>query len=603
MRAPTRGQFDPEERRARPVGRAAMVCALAAALAGCGGHPRAPEPPQAPADAPESSGTSEPRVGGTITLSATADPKSFNPIVAMETSTTAVTGLIFEGLTRTNGITTEVEPALAESWEVSEDGLRWIFRLRRDVSWSDGMPFTSEDVVFTYRDLIFNLQVPSSSRDIFTIEGRPIEVRAVDPHTVEFVTATPFAPFLRALGQEILPAHRLRRAVAAGTFASTLGLDTPPEDIIGTGPFRLIEYLPGQYARFVRNERYWRRDADGRALPYLEEVRMMFVQSPDVALLKFQEGELDLYSLRSSDYKILKPGERAGGYTVFELGPAFGTNFLVFNQNRSANPETGRAAVPPHKLAWFTDRAFRRAVARAIDKPGIIEIVMDGLGYPQHGPMSPSAGAFYTPDVPAYPYDVARARAALAEAGYRDTDGDGIVEDPGGRKVEFTLFTNADNTDRVQIANLIRKDLERLGFKVHFTQLEFNALVTKLNATYDWDAIIIGLTGGIEPHFGKNVWHSSGHLHMWHPRQPEPAAPWEAEIDRIFDRAVQELDPAARKALYDRWQVIVAEELPVIYTVLPPALTAVRDRFGNLRPTAFGGALHNLEELYVLDGQ
>ncbi|MFH1227427.1 MAG: ABC transporter substrate-binding protein, partial [Planctomycetota bacterium] len=145
----------------------------------------------------------------------------------------------------------------------------------------------------------------------------------------------------------------------------------------------------------------------------------------------------------------------------------------------------------------------------------------------------------------------------------------------------------------------IRKDLESIGLKVHFTQLEFNNLVKKMDSTYDWDAIMLGLTGGIEPHFGNNVWQSSGHLHMWYPRQSKPATKWEARIDDIYNLGVQEMDRNKRKALYDEWQRIVAEEVPFIYTVIPANIFAVRNKFGNLHPTSYGGAFHNLEEIYV----
>ncbi len=537
--------------------------------------------------------------GGRITLAIMAEPKSFNPIMAKETSTTAITGYLFEGLTRTNAQTTEVEPHLAHAWEVSPDGLRWIFHLRTDVQWSDGKPFTSEDVVFTFNDLINNPEIPSSAGDIFRIDGQPIQVRALDAATVEFILPKPFAPFLRAMAQEIVPAHKLRDQVKAGTFTSAWGLDTPLADLVGTGPFKLAEYRPAEYARFERNPNYWRKSAAGERLPYLNEVKLMVVQTEDVALLKFQEGELDAYSLRGSDYKILKPQEAQGHFTVYELGPDFGTSFLCFNQNPRVNPETGQAFLSPEKQRWFTDIAFRRASAHAIDKASIINIVMDGLGYPQESAMSPSAGFFYNASVPIYPYDIAKAKQILQDAGYIDRDGDGIIEDAQGAAVKFTLVTNAQNTQRVQIANVIRKDLESLGMQVTFMQLEFNTLVSKLNATFDWDAVLLGFTGGIEPHFGRNVWHSSGHLHMWSPNQDAPVTEWESEIDRLFDAGVQELDEAKRKVLYDRWQVIVAEQLPLIYTVLAPEITAVRNRFGNLKPTAYGGALHNIEELYV----
>jgi len=533
------------------------------------------------------------KYGGSLVLSSINDPKSFNPIVAKETSTTEITSYFFEGLTRTNGITTEVEPNLAESWERSVDGLKWTFNLRKDIYWSDGEPFTGEDVVFTFDQLIYNPDIPTSSRDIFTIDGKIFKVEAKDKHTVEFTLPVKFAPFLRSMSQEILPKHILEDAVKRDEFNHTWGVDTDPKEIVGTGPFLLEEYRSGERIILKRNPKYWRKDRKGSRLPYLEKIIYLIVQSQDTGLLKFQEGELDYYSLRGSDYPILKREERDGNFTIYETGPAFGTNFLFFNLNSEY--------VSKEKLSWFSNTRFRQAVAYAIDKKSIINIVMNGLGYPQCSSMSPSAGYFYNPDVIRYEYSLDKAKEILGEEGFRDSNNDGVLEDSEGNDVEFNLFTNSGNTVRLKIAEIIRKDLQNIGFKVHFTQLEFNNLVTKLDSTYEWDAIILGLTGGIEPHFGKNVWHSSGHLHMWYPRQKEPHTAWEAGIDEIFNKGVQELDRVKRKKLYDEWQRIVAENLPLIYTVLPARLFAIRNRFGNLYPTAFGRGFHNLEEIYVVN--
>jgi peptide/nickel transport system substrate-binding protein len=538
------------------------------------------------------------RYGGKLVLATTSDPKSFNPILAKETSTTVITNLIFEGLTRINGITTEVEPNLALSWQRSQDGLEWTFRLRQDVFWSDGARFTAEDVVFTFNSLIFNPAIPTSSRDIFTIRGKTIKVEKLDDFTVRFRLPAKFAPFLRAMAQEILPQHLLKKYTQESKFNSAWGLDSKPEEIVGTGPFMLADYVPGQKVELVRNPAYWKRDRKGRQLPYLERVIFLIVQNQDTMLLKFQDGELDYYPLRGQDYPLLKPLEKKGNFTIYRTGPAFGSNFLVFNQNKGRDA-SGRPFVDPKKLAWFSSKGFRQAVAYSIDRRSIIDIVMNGLGYPQYSPLSPSAGFFYNPEVKRYEYDPRKAREILKKEGFADRDGDGFLEDKQGNVIEFNLFTNSGSTQRVKIAAIIRKDLENLGFKVNFMQLEFNNLVTKLDSTFDWDAVILGLTGGIEPHFGKNVWNSGGHLHLWFPRQTSPATRWEAEIDEIFERGVQELDPQKRKALYDRWQEIVAEEVPLIYTVLPETLFAVRDKFGNLYPSAYGGAFHNLEEIYV----
>jgi len=544
-------------------------------------------------------GTSSAKQGGELILASASDPKSFNPIVAKEVSTTAVTGLMFEGLTKTNGKTLEVEPDLAVSWDKDEAGRVWTFHLRRNVRWSDGEPFSADDVVFTFNRLVYNLAIPTSARDIFTIEGKKLKVEKVDEFTVKFTLPVKFAPFLRSMGMEILPKHILEKSVNEGKFSYTWGLDAKPKDIVGTGPFKLEKYLPGERVVLTRNSYYWQKDSQGTRLPYLDKVIFVIVQNPDVALLQFQEGKLDFYSLRGEDYAILKPQEKKGNFTVFNTGPAFGTNFLVFNQNTSLNPKTGRHYIGEKKLRWFTNLKFRKAVVFAIDKQSIIDIVMNGLGFPQYSSMSPSAGYFYTPDVEKYEYNIDKAKALLKEARIYDRDNDGFAEDDKGNRIEFNLFTNANSTVRIKIANIIRKDLESLGFKVNFVPLEFNQLVSKIDSTYDWDAVMIGLTGGIEPHFGSNVWKSSGHLHMWYPRQKKPATEWEAEIDSIFNRAAQELDRKKRKELYDKWQMIVSEDLPLIYTVLPANIFAVRDKFGNLDPTSYGGAFYNIERIYV----
>jgi len=318
-----------------------------------------------------------------------------------------------------------------------------------------------------------------------------------------------------------------------------------------------------------------------------------------VALLKFVEGTTDSVSVRGMDYPYIKPLERKKNFTVYDLGPDMGSQFLFFNQNPGKNPKTNEPFVEPHKWKWFTNVEFRRAVAHAIDKKKIIEIVKNGLGYPQYSPMGPGSGFFHNAAVTKNQFDLGKAKSILNGAGFEDRDGDGYLEDPEGKRVEFNLYTNAGNTERVDIAAIIRSDLEKIGMKVNFKSMEFNTLVGKLTSTFEWEAIVLGLTGGIEPHFGKNVWTSAGQLHMWYPRQETPATAWEKRIDEIFIAGVQELDEDNRKILYDEYQQIVADNVPLIYTVLSARITAVRNKFGNLKPTNYGGVFHNIEEIYV----
>ncbi|MDD5584581.1 MAG: ABC transporter substrate-binding protein [Candidatus Omnitrophica bacterium] len=530
-----------------------------------------------------------------LVLSVTSDPKSFNPVTAQEASTTQIISYIFEGLIRADPLTLEVLPNLATRWE-TEDGLRWIFHLRNDVFWSDGKKFTAQDVVFTFNDLIYNTDIPTSSRDIFLLEGKKIRVEKIDDYTVRFTLPSLFAPFLRALSQEILPAHKYAGLVKDKKFAFSLGLDSRAEDIIGTGPFRLKKYLPGERVVLEKNPYYWKKDACNQKLPYFEKIVLIIVPNRDTELLKFMEGETDYYGLRAQDIGILGPKQASNTFTLYNAGPNFSSMFLVLNQDTEINPKTNKPFVTPHKLQWFRDKNFRKAIAYAIDRKKIITIALFELGIPQYSAESPANKVFYTPDVVQYSYEPERAKQLLSALGLSDRNNDGMLEDIQGNAVEINFFTNADNTERTQIASLIQKDLERIGIKINFLPLDFNNLVNKLLNSHDWEMILIGLTGTIEPYFGKNVWSYKGTMHMWNPTG-KALEPYEEEIESIFNESVKTLDEQKRKELFWRFQKIVSEELPMIYTVIPYSLYAITNKFGNCYPT-IAGAFPEIEYLY-----
>lgn len=530
----------------------------------------------------------EPKYGGSFIEGATSDPKSFNPVIAKETSTTNVTGLIFEGLTQMNPFTTEIEPLLAKSWEFSKDGKVWTFYLRDDIKWSDGKPFTADDVVFTYNQLYYNKTIPASARDILTIEGKDIKVEKTDNLTVKFTLPKPFAPLLSALGMDILPKHILEPVVKADKFNSHWGIDAQPAQIIGTGPFMLSEYVPSQRIILKKNPNYWKKDKKGNKLPYLDNIVMLVVPDLNSSLLKFQSGETDFLGLQQGDYAVLKPLESKGNFTIYNAGPTLSTTFLIFNQNPKK--------IPDHKWKWFTNQRFRQAIAHVIDKETIINNVMFGFAFPQDAAMTPTARFFHNPNVRKYEYSLEKAKKILLDAGFNYKSG--ILHDKDGNIVEFTILTNAENNERVNIGNIIRADIQKLGIKVSLQPIQFNSLVTKLNSTFDWEGVIIGLTGGVEPHNGKNVWYSSGQLHMWYPKQQKPATAWEAEIDKLFDEGASELDSEKRKKIYWKWQEIVAEQAPVIYTVTPAALYSVRNNVGGIKQTALAGVIPYIEEIY-----
>ncbi|MDD3726291.1 MAG: ABC transporter substrate-binding protein [Candidatus Ratteibacteria bacterium] len=526
-----------------------------------------------------------------LVLSTPSDPKSFNPIIAKETSTTEITQFIFEGLTRIDGVTLKVKPSLAKRWEVDSTGKIWKFFLRDDVKWNDGCDFTAEDVVFTYNRLIYNPSIPTSSRDVLSVDGRPFVVRKIDRYTVEFILPERFAPFLQLMSQEILPSHKVGPAIEKGISTSWWGVNERPENIVGTGPFRIKEYRPAEWLILEKNPYYWKKDNEGNQLPYIQKIVFLIIADVNMSLLKFKAGEIDIVSIRGQDYPLLEAFQEQQNFTIYKLGPSLGSEFLTLNQNI-------KAPLPDYKKVWFRNRNFRQAIAYAIDKGDIIRNVYGGFAVPQDGPLNASCGFFYSPSVKRYPYNIKKAEEILKAEGFYKIGG--ALFDKRHNPVEFTILTNSNSFERIQIASIIQDDLKKLGIKVNLLPVEFNTLVSKISVTKDWEAIIIGLTGGIEPHGGKNVWHTKGQLHLWNLEPDEKnITGWERDIDAIFEEGAKELDPDRRKKLYDRWQQIVSEELPLIYTVSPEVMIGVRNKFEDLKPSVYGGVLHNIEEIKI----
>ena len=535
--------------------------------------------------------------GGTITTATIGKPLTFNLALSNDAYSSGLLSYLFEGLTETSWLTDQVEPLLAESWEHSDDGLTWTFHLRDDVRWHDGEAFTAQDVEFTFNRIIYNADIPTSTRAAFQFryldaagewQVAPMTVTTIDDHTVQFVLPTPFAPFLRSMGTAIYPRHILEPHVDDGTFNEVWGVDSDPSDVIGTGPYTIESYTPEERVTLVRNPDYWLRDAEGNNLPYIERIVNLLVPTIEDDFEKFRAGEVDAYGMRGQDFAVLEPEQESGNFTIHRRGPAFGTVFLGFNLNTGSDDETGEPYVPPEMLAWFSNVEFRRAVAHSIDKARIIEEVQHGLGYPQASSISPAAGDFHNPDVRRYDYDIEGANAILDGLGWMDGDGDGFREDAEGNPISFKLVTNVDNDVRARVAAIIDEGLDMIGIDARFEPIEFGDLVGQLTGTYDWEAMIVGLTGGTEPHFGMAVWHSSESLHLWHPNQEAPATEWEAEIDAAYVQGYQELNHEQRVEHYHRAQAIVAEQLPLIYTTLSERLSAVRNVFGNTTPTLYG---------------
>ena len=549
-----------------------------------------------------------------LVLGILSDPKTFNAALSQESPN--IFGETYEGLLGNDGLTGELEPALAESLpEISEDKLRITFTLKPDLKWSDGEPLTIDDVVFTFQDIYLNEKIPASLRDILRIgeTGALPTVKKLDDRRVEFTLPEPFSPILRALSASILPEHSLRKYVEAidtkgnPKFLSIWGTDTPPEEIVVNGLYRVKEYIPSQRLIFERNPYYWRKDWQGNSQPYIEQLVWQIVENQDTQLLQFRSGGLNSITVQPQYFSLLKREEDRGNFTIYEDGPDTGTLFISFNLNKGKNPD-GTPLVDPIKSAWFNNLNFRKAVAYAIDRPTMINNIYRGLGGLQHSPISVPSPYYLPPEkgLPTYEYDVEKAKQLLKESGFTYNDRDELLDNKGNR-VRFTLVTNAGNQVREAIGAQIKQDLSKIGIQVDFTPIDFNTLVTKLSKTLDWESHIIGFTGGIEPHGGSTIWSTQGRLHAFNQNRDDPpivgreVTDWEKEIEQLYIKGAQEFDEEKRKEIYAKSQVLAQENLPFIYLVNPLSMAAVRNNIENLKYSVLGGAYWNLYELKLND--
>jgi len=553
---------------------ALVLCAASTACRGGGGEDRL-------------------RRGDRLVTATISDPKTFNPLISVDAASSEATDKLFDPLVRLDPKTTLPEPILAERWEHDEAGTTWTFHLRDGVTWHDGTPFTAADVAFTF-DAIYDPSVPNSVKHILTIGGERIRTEVVDPRTIRLHLKEPFAPLLNSIGFDILPKHVLGDALADKRFVQQWGIDTPPERLIGTGAYRMVRYVPSQFLQYERNPTYWMRDEDGTQLPKLATQTLLIVPDQNTIYLKFLDNQLHYYAPRPEEIDDVRTRSERLGVAVERIGLDTGMLFVSFNRN-PAHYVQGERRDP--RLDWFTDPKFLTAIAHSVDAPSMVRNTFFGYGQPAVSLISPENKLFANPNLTPYAYDLERAKALLEEGGYADRDGDGVREDARGNPLTFDLSTNAGNQVRERLCSILKEDWTKLGIRVNYRPLEFSTLVEKLSTNFDWDSMVMGFTGGVEPHNSANLLKSSGNLHMWHPNQPKPATAWEAEIDRELDLGARELDLEKRKQHYWKIQEILHRELPLIQLVRQERFVAFKSYLDHFEPTVWG--LYKSERIAV----
>jgi peptide/nickel transport system substrate-binding protein len=540
-----------------------------------------------------------------------SDPKTFNAVLSQESPN--VFGLIYEGLIKENPLTGKIEPALAESWQISEDKMKITFTLKKNLKWSDGKPLTADDVVFTYNQLYLNQEIPSADRDVLKVGKSQTlpTVKKLNNLQVEFSISEPFAPFLQSTGLSILPAHILREKVEKRDgegnllFLSTWNTGTPPAEIIANGPYKLESYATSQRVVFTKNPYYWQQDQAGNQLPYIDKIIWEIVESTDTSFLQFRSGSLDSIGVTPEYFSLLKKEEKRGDFTIYNGGPAYGMVFMAFNLNEGKRD--GKPLVDPIKSKWFNNVNFRKAIAFGIDRQRMVNNIYRGLGAVQNSPISVQS-PYYDSTIKGYEYNPKLAKELLKKEGFK-YDQKGQLLDSENNQVRFSLLTNAGNKIRESLGSQIKQDLSKIGITVDFTPIAFNLLVNKLDNSLDWEAHIIGFGGGNEPHGASTLWNPDANLHLFNqkpqagsePIEGRKVADWEQKIGDLYIEAARELDEEKRKQIYAKTQQIAHEYLPLIYLVNPYSLGAVRNHIQGVEYSALGGAFWNIEQLKIIE--
>jgi len=497
-----------------------------------------------------------PDYGDAIVVGAIGEPRTLIPIMASDSASGAICGLIFNGLVKYDKDLNLVGD-LAKGWDISEDGLKITFYLRRGVRWQDGQPFTARDVEFTYKGLVDPRVRTAYSGDFKMIK----RLEVIDDYTVRVLYKEPFSPGLSSWTMGIMPEHLLK-----GEDLNTTRFARHP---VGTGPYRFRLWKTGERVELVSNHDYF----EGR--PYIDRYIYRIIPDQATLFLELRAGGVDEISLtplqarRQTQSRFFK-----GNFNKFRY-PSFGYTYLGYNL----------------KDFRFRDLRVRQAINYAINKEEIIRGVLLGLGRVSTGPFIPESWA-YNKAVKAVGYDPEKARMLLKEAGWRDLDGDGVLE-KNGRRFSFTIITNQGNGERRMTAEIIQRRLKEVGIEVKIKIIEWSSFVSEFIDKRRFDAVLLGWGLSRDPDM-YDIWYSSktkeGEFNFVGYSNPE--------VDRLLLEGRCTFDREERTRIYHKIHRILYHDQPYLFLYVPDALPIIQKRFRGIK-AAPAGIGYNFIKWYV----
>jgi len=508
--------------------------------------------------------------GGELHFCLRSEPKTFNPLLAADDASETVRYLTGGVLVRVNRLTQDLEPGLATAWKVSDGGRTITFQVREGLHFSDGTPFTTDDVAYTIQQLM-DPAMHSPTGDSFRSAEGKVETKVLPKNRISITFPAPIAGLDRLFDQVAIMSSK-----------------SPQKEMAVLGPYYVWENKAGAYLELKRNPNYWEKDSSGRPLPYIESVKLDIQQNRDIEMLRLQRGEI--HFINSLDAEYFDKVASQDPSMAHDAGASLDSEEVWFNQ-------VPNSPLPAYKKAWFTSTNFRRAISEAVNREDMARIAFRGHARPAIGPVSPANKFWFNAKLQPHPFDQKAALQLLTQDGFHLTDG--ALRDHEGHPVEFSIITNAGNKYRERMATMIQQDLAGVGVKVNVVTLDFPSLIERITSSFNYEACLLGLVNDeLDPNAQMNIWLSSSDTHQWNPSQKTPATAWEAEIDKLMRAQAATLDPKKRKEAYDRVQEIAWQQEPFIYLVNKNALSAVSSSLHNAHPVVLRPQVYwNIDQL------